>query len=143
MPNTLLTRSSVRPAFSMAARVFSKVGGSVLFAMASISRSVSAIPASRAGLKCSTLTLSKGGTPPYGPVQTGRRGLFMVVSAARPGVPAATVKSAVSPAPISKDLVIELLDFVVCPPGRQDGGRATDFDSDSSEALRKGPGGGL
>ncbi len=48
----------------MAASVFSKVAGAVALAIASTSRSSSAMPVSSAGLKSETLTLSNGGTPP-------------------------------------------------------------------------------
>jgi len=44
--------------------VFSKVGGAGSFATLSISARASVIAASSAGLNCSTLTLSNGGTPP-------------------------------------------------------------------------------
>src|SRR5687768_18216825 len=59
----------------MAAIVFSNVGGAGSLAMRSISARLSAIPASSAGLKCSMRALSKGGTPPYGPLQVWRSGL--------------------------------------------------------------------
>ena len=49
------------PIFSSATIVFSKVGFSVCFAIASASFSSSAIPCSSAGWKCSSLILSKGG----------------------------------------------------------------------------------
>src|ERR1051326_7573927 len=50
-----------RPDFSKATIVFSKVGFSVCFAIASTSLSSSAIPCSSAGWKCSSLILSNGG----------------------------------------------------------------------------------
>src|SRR5688572_24933332 len=46
--------------------------------MRSTSSRCSAIAASSAGLKCSTFTRSKGGTPPYGPVHLGMRGFDIV-----------------------------------------------------------------
>ena len=63
-PYGVVARSRVRPVRSRATIVFSKVGGAGSAAIASISLSCSAIAASRAGWKCSTLTWSKGGTPP-------------------------------------------------------------------------------
>ena len=54
----------MRPVPSSAAMVFSKVAGLGSPAMASTAASLSAMAASRAGLKCSTRALSKGGTPP-------------------------------------------------------------------------------
>jgi hypothetical protein len=60
----LPTRSSMRPAFSIASIVLAKVGAAGSPAMRSISARHSAIAASRAGLKYSTFTWSNGGTPP-------------------------------------------------------------------------------
>src|SRR5690606_15780742 len=60
---TAETRSSVRPAFSRAAMVFSKVGAAGLLAMRSISARCSARACSKAGWKCSGLISEKGGTP--------------------------------------------------------------------------------
>jgi hypothetical protein len=50
-----------------------------LFAILSISASCSAIAVSSAGLKSGICTLSKGGTPPYGPSHLAING-FVVVS---------------------------------------------------------------
>src|SRR5258706_5168476 len=54
--------------------VFSKVEAAGSFAILSTSARFSVIAASSAGLKRTTCTLSKGGTPPYGPSQLARRG---------------------------------------------------------------------
>src|SRR5687767_1361130 len=53
----------------MASMVLAKVGGAGSFAILSSSARFSFIAASRAGSKSATATLSKGGTPPYDPVQ--------------------------------------------------------------------------
>ena len=55
--------------------VFSKVGAAGLAMIASISARFLSMAASRAGLKSATLTLSKAGTPPCGPVHFASRGL--------------------------------------------------------------------
>src|SRR5215212_7282642 len=70
----LPTRSSMRPLRSMASMVLAKVGGDASFATRSICARCSDIACSSAGLKCSTLTWSKGGTPPWGPDQLGISG---------------------------------------------------------------------
>src|SRR5438874_5128745 len=64
-----------RPPRSIAAIVLSKPAGSGSEAMRSISRSRSSIADSSAGLKSSSLTLSNGGTPPYGPLHGAISGL--------------------------------------------------------------------
>jgi hypothetical protein len=64
MPKIVVTRSSVRPARSISAIVFSNVAGSGFAAMRPISASCPAMPASSAGARCSTRTRSNGGTPP-------------------------------------------------------------------------------
>ncbi|ODU46933.1 MAG: hypothetical protein ABS98_12610 [Lysobacteraceae bacterium SCN 69-48] len=51
LKNTLVARSSSWPLFSIATMVFWKVGASGLLAIASISRSCCAMPASKAGAK--------------------------------------------------------------------------------------------
>ena len=61
LKNTLVARSSTWPLFSMATMVFWKVGASGLLAMASISRSCSAMPASKAGAKSLSLMPSNCG----------------------------------------------------------------------------------
>jgi hypothetical protein len=61
LPNTLLARVNSSPERSIATIVFSKVGGAGFFAIASICLRCAAMPASSAGLKCSSLILSKGG----------------------------------------------------------------------------------
>src|SRR6266850_2449313 len=70
----VVTRSSVRPVFSAAAIVFSKVGGSGLLAIRSVSVSCSDIAASSAGLNRAICTRSNGGTPPYRPSQLASSG---------------------------------------------------------------------
>src|SRR5882724_1543073 len=75
MLKRVLTRPKVRPARSNAATVLLKSGVAGFAAIASISFRFSAIEASRAGLNWSTWIRSKGGTPPYGPVQGASRGL--------------------------------------------------------------------
>src|SRR5687768_6150553 len=55
--------------------VLSNVGAAELFAIFSTSARFSAIADSMAGLKNSTFTRSKRGTPPYGPFHSARSGL--------------------------------------------------------------------
>jgi hypothetical protein len=62
LPNTALARVSSSPERSIATIVFSNVGCSGLFAIASISLRWIAMPASSAGLKCSFAILSSGGS---------------------------------------------------------------------------------
>ena len=64
IPQYVITRSSSRPARSMATTVFSNVGGSGLFAMASISSRFIAMPDSRPGCRDSRSIRSNAGTPP-------------------------------------------------------------------------------
>src|SRR5690606_25126936 len=79
------------------------VGASGLAAMRSISARASAMPASRAGFRYSTLARSNGGTPPYGPVQGTSSGLAAGAgSAALAAVAPARV--AATAAPAIKDL---------------------------------------
>ena len=61
-------------------------GALVLLAIFSMAASRSAITFSRAGLKCSTWTLSKGGTPPYGPVQGWSKGFVSLDNGAVVGL---------------------------------------------------------
>src|SRR5436190_2824337 len=71
----VLTRSKVRPAVSSGTIVFAKVGAAGSFAILSMSARFSAIATSSAGLNDATWTLSKGGTPPYGPAHSASSGL--------------------------------------------------------------------
>jgi hypothetical protein len=64
---TLRTCFQVRPASSRASRVFWKLGGEGLSAMAVSCWRYSAMAAFRAGPNISGRTLSRGGTPPWGP----------------------------------------------------------------------------
>ncbi len=73
--NTRRTRSRVRPERSSATMVFSNVGGVSAPAMAATSASCSAIPASRAGRKCSSAMSAKGGSW-YGRSLATRNGLL-------------------------------------------------------------------
>src|SRR5687768_7707595 len=75
------TRDAVRPARSWAAMVLSKVGGAGSDAMLSISARFSRMAASSAGSKCATRISSNGGTPPYGPRHSRRRGFVEVLMA--------------------------------------------------------------
>jgi hypothetical protein len=70
--------------------VFSKSGAAGLSAIAAISRRVCSIAASRAGLKEATWTLSKAGTPPYGPVHRASKGFsgWALAAGVLAGVPA-------------------------------------------------------
>src|SRR5262245_60393694 len=73
--------------------VFSKSGFAGFFATASISFRFEAIAASRAGLKSATLTLSNGGTPPYGPVHFSSRTLSAFRGVATSAAVAAATRS--------------------------------------------------
>src|SRR5687768_12087076 len=66
----------------MATMVLSNVGAAELFAIFSTSARFSAIADSMAGLKNSTFTRSKRGTPPKGPFHSARSGLGSEGSAA-------------------------------------------------------------
>jgi hypothetical protein len=81
----------MRPARSSATIVFSNVGFSTLFAIRSISKRLSRIASSNAGSKDPTVTASKGGTPPNGPVQGRRSGWSTRTSAAATSPPAVPV----------------------------------------------------
>src|SRR5207302_7417177 len=80
LENTRRARPRSRPDVSSATTVFSQVGFSVCFAMASASFSSSAIPCSSAGWKCSSLILSNGGKL-KGSLLSLRSGLLAVTSA--------------------------------------------------------------
>src|SRR5262252_3983668 len=69
------TLSKVLPATSRAAMVFSNVGAAAESAMEAISARLRFIASSKAGLMSSTFTCENGGTPPYGPFHSGKRGL--------------------------------------------------------------------
>src|SRR5277367_309992 len=73
-----LTRLKVCPLRSKATIVFSKLGAAGFWAALLISARFSAMAACSAGLKSATLTLSKGGTPPAGPVQGLSSGLTFI-----------------------------------------------------------------
>src|SRR5213594_2625942 len=75
--------------------VFSKSGFAEFFAIASISFRFAAIAVSSAGLKSATLTLSNGGTPPYGPVHFSSSGF-----PAFNGVAASTAAAATKSRPV-------------------------------------------
>src|SRR5687768_12536842 len=77
------TRSSARAERSMASIVLAKVGGAGSFAILSISARFWFIAASSAASNSATTTLSKGGTPPYDPVQAASNAGPFVAGTAR------------------------------------------------------------
>ena len=78
MENRVEVRSSALPDRSSAAMVFSNEGAAGLLAMASTSRSSSAMPYSSAGWKSATRSRSNGGSPPCGPVHSVTSTLFAI-----------------------------------------------------------------